>query len=89
MQKIKDKKLKTKLKRYDKLTQDAAERAAKVELLFNEPSGYIEVEGMEKTWQVTQEKLLDHVDHNTQSNIFSLDLDHFGPYSIDYTRDGR
>lgn len=88
-QKEKDKKLKSKLRRHQKISEDAAERAAQVELLLADTPGYLETEGSERTCKITQDLISDQVDLNTRNNIFSLDLGVFGPYCIDYTRDGR
>ena len=44
---------------------------------------------MEKTWKFQQSALKDHVDLNTSKKMFNLKLTDFGPYSLDYTRNGR
>lgn len=60
-----------------------------MEILKTEGGGYIETEGMEKTYQITQEKLKNEVDINTKQKIFSLTLDQFGPYTARFDRPGR
>ncbi|RQM23411.1 hypothetical protein B5M09_008339 [Aphanomyces astaci] len=83
-------KLKGELARYNKKVQDAAASAAKAEILLPEEAGY------EFTTIVvvvvitfTQEQLAEHVDRNTAQKMFHLDLPTFGPYNIDYTKNGR
>ena len=81
-------------------------------MILPEEVGYLEAEGMEKTYNFRQEELAKNVDINTSKKvwyftwicvriwdfrtltissfqIFNLDLKDFGPYSIDYTRNGR
>ena len=43
---------------------------------------------MERTFKVTQDQIKSMLDLKTQSKIFSLDLSEFGPYYMDYSRDG-
>ena len=59
------------------------------ELWFTNYGRYLEPEGMEKTWKMTQNTIKQHVDLNTAKKMFSLQLPDFGPYSLDYTRNGR
>ncbi|KAH8553213.1 WD40-repeat-containing domain protein [Umbelopsis sp. PMI_123] len=86
---IKDKKLKSRIKKTENRFQDAAEKAEKLEMILPEEVGYLEAEGMEKTYNFRQEDLAKNVDINTSKKIFNLDLKDFGPYSVDYTRNGR
>lgn len=65
----------------------ADNRAA--EILKTEGGGYIEAEGMERTYQMTQDRLRKEVDVNTQRKMFSLTLDQFGPYQVHFDRPGR
>lgn len=66
--------------------RDAAERA---EILLTEEQGFIEAEGMEKTWRLKQDEIVKHVDISTANKRFELKLNDFGPYTIDYSRNGR
>ncbi|KAI7906406.1 WD40-repeat-containing domain protein [Cokeromyces recurvatus] len=86
---IKDKKLKAKLSQQERNSRDAARAAARAELLLQEETGYLEAEGLEKTFKFRQDQLIPSLDVNTASKIFTLDLPQFGPYAIDYTRNGR
>ncbi|ORX49851.1 BING4CT-domain-containing protein [Hesseltinella vesiculosa] len=82
-------KLKEKIRKQEKEAKEAAQAAALAERLHGEEAGYLEAEGMEKTKNFKQDQLADAVDINTSSKIFNLDLDEFGPYALDYTRNGR
>ena len=50
---------------------------------------HLEAEGMERTYKFKQQELKSHVDLQTQRKIFDLDLDKFGPYRLNYDRNGR
>ncbi|CAG8532493.1 17541_t:CDS:10 [Dentiscutata erythropus] len=89
LKKIKNRKLKGTLERVEKYTQEAAHKAASHELLLIEEPGYLEAEGIEKTFNITQKKLKEQLDENSAKKIFDLKLTTFGPYSLDYTRNGR
>eukprot|EP00128_Syssomonas_multiformis_P001722 Colp12_sorted_trinity150504_noHs@31768 len=86
---IEDKKLRGNLKKTEKKFKDAATRAAQSEILLTEEAGYLEAEGMEKTFKFTQKQIAEHVDVSSSNKIFDLDLDKFGPYKVNYTRNGK
>lgn len=44
---------------------------------------------MERTWKVGQDEIVNSSAIGVASKAFSLKLDDFGPYAIDYTRNGR
>ncbi|KAF9955859.1 Small subunit (SSU) processome component [Modicella reniformis] len=88
LNKPKDKKLKGTIKRREKQFKEAAYKAAASEILLTEEAGFLEPEGIEKTYQLSQRSLRKDVDISTAHKMFSLDLK-LGPYSIDYTRNGR
>lgn len=54
-------------------------------ILFVASSG---LEG-DKTYEITQNDIKASADEATQQKIFDLRLDKFGPYRLDYTRNGR
>merc|ERR1711971_212280 len=56
---------------------------------MNDSVGGISTFGAEKTFEIDQELIGDSVNLNTSKKIFSLDLDEYGPYKIDYTRNGQ
>lgn len=87
-QKLTDKKLKGTIKRREKTYKEAAYKAASSEILLTEEAGFLEPEGIEKTYQLSQRSLAKEVDISTTHKMFNLDLK-FGPYALDYTRNGR
>ena len=62
---------KSNIKKTEKRFQDAAERAEKLEMLLPEESGYLEAEGMERTYKFRQEELAQNVDINTSKKVQS------------------
>ncbi|OLL25722.1 putative U3 small nucleolar RNA-associated protein 7 [Neolecta irregularis DAH-3] len=89
IRRIKDKKLKSNLKLLEERYRDAASSAVNAEILLQEDPGVLEAEGMEKTWKLTQDQIVKEVDVTTARKRFDLSLSQFGPYAIDYTRNGR
>ncbi|RIA99013.1 WD40-repeat-containing domain protein [Glomus cerebriforme] len=89
LKKIKNKKLRGTLERVEKISKEAAIKAARSEILLTEDPGYLETEGIEKTFNITQKQLKENVDEDSTKKIFDLKLPTFGPYSLDYTRNGR
>eukprot|EP00049_Salpingoeca_infusionum_P018217 m.356247 g.356247 ORF g.356247 m.356247 type:complete len:577 (-) comp17484_c0_seq1:218-1948(-) len=86
---VKDKKIKGQLKDAKKDLKQAAYEAARAEILLPEQSGFLEAEGMEKTFKFRQTELQEHVDETSARKVFNLKLDTFGPYSSRYTHNGR
>ncbi|KAJ1984265.1 putative U3 small nucleolar RNA-associated protein 7 [Dimargaris verticillata] len=76
------------LKKNKVRVEDAAHQAALAELLLPEEEGFLEAENLERTQDVSQKELRNHVDINTAAKMFNLNLTQFGPYCIDYTRNG-
>lgn len=63
---------------------------ASLELLQTTTSGFIETEGMEKTFQIQQDELVKHIAVQNIKKRFELKLESpNGGYSLDYTRNGR
>ncbi|SCU95715.1 LAME_0F13146g1_1 [Lachancea meyersii CBS 8951] len=87
--KTKDKKLKAGLKRIDQQYKDAVSEAAATEYLLPETSGFLEAEDeMEKTFRVKQDEIRSAVDSSTANKALDLKLKEFGPYSVNYSRNG-
>ncbi|QLQ80613.1 hypothetical protein HG537_0D06140 [Torulaspora globosa] len=87
--KIKDKKLRAGMKRIDDQYRDAVSSAAATEYLLPESAGYLEAEDeMEKTFKVRQEEIIENVDISTANKALNLCLKEFGPYHINYSRNG-
>lgn len=69
--------------------EEALKSAQKAEILLTEEQGFMEAEGMEKTWKFKQNEIVKNVDVSTAAKQFELKLNDYGPYTIDYTRNGR
>lgn len=86
----KDKKLNAGLKKVDRQYKEAVRAAAGTDILLQEEAGFLEAEGpMEKTFKFKQNELADAVDQGTANKKFDLKLPEFGPYNLDYLRNGR
>lgn len=77
------------LKQMDVAYEEAREAAEKAQILLTEEQGFLEGEGMEKTWRFKQDEIVKHVDVSTANKKFELKLKDYGPYTIDYSRNGR
>ena len=87
---IKDKKLRSTLKSLENKYKDATLKVKDAEILLENESGYLEPEGpLEKTYKVKQNDLFQDVAVETAKKGFELKLEVLGPYSADYTRNGR
>ena len=87
---IKDKKLRSNLKALENKYKDATLKAKDAEILLENESGYLKPEGeLEKTYKVRQEDLKSEVAVETAKKGFELRLEGLGPYTADYTRNGR
>ncbi|KAL5016907.1 hypothetical protein ScPMuIL_006496 [Solemya velum] len=73
----------------EKKLQLASKQAARSELLLQEEAGYLEADEGEHTTEVTQHDLTKTVDITSAQKYFDLTLKEFGPYNMDYTRNGR
>ncbi|KAG8627297.1 hypothetical protein KVT40_004780 [Elsinoe batatas] len=87
---IRDKKLRGNLRQLEQRYQDAALQAKDAEILHENSSGFLEAEGeLEKTYKVSQSEIKQSVGVETAKKGFELRLDELGPYTSDYTRNGR
>jgi U3 small nucleolar RNA-associated protein 7 len=86
---IKDKKLRMDIRRSEKAAKEAASRAARAEILLPSEAGFLEAEGMEKTYKFKQEAIKAAVDVGSAKKVFTLRLEDLGPYSSRYSRNGR
>ncbi|XP_047322338.1 probable U3 small nucleolar RNA-associated protein 7 [Impatiens glandulifera] len=87
---LKDKKLKGQLAVREDLFGKSAKAAAKAEkwLMPNE-GGYLEAEGMEKTWGIRQEAIVKEVDILSSKNQYDIVLPELAPYTLDFASSGR
>ena len=67
--KIKDKKLRGNMQKLQQRFSEVAYHAQQTEMLLPEESGYLEVDGMEKTWKITQQQLKKEVDITTANKV--------------------
>lgn len=77
------------VKKFDEDYKEALKKAANTDMLLQEEAGFLEAEGMEKTFRYKQEDIAEAVDLSTSNKKFKLTLPDFGPYTLDYTRNGR
>lgn len=81
--------LNTKLHDLEEEHKFAVKSAKSTKALLPEERGYLEAEGMEKTYRFKQNDIKDAVDKSTARKNINLKLDQYGPYTIDFTRNGR
>lgn len=87
---VKDRKLRSSLKRLEHKYQDAAVRAKDAEILLENTAGFLEPEGeLERTFKVRQDEIVASVAVETARKRFDLELEQLGPYICEYTRNGR
>ncbi|KAL6059844.1 putative U3 small nucleolar RNA-associated protein 7 [Balamuthia mandrillaris] len=86
---IKDKKLKSRLQRKEKLYKEAAMKAARAEILLPSEAGSLEATGIDKTYKYTQRQIAEAIDVQSAAKIFDLKLESHAPYKLAYTRNGR
>lgn len=67
----------------------AAKETARTEFLMQEEHGFLEAEDDEDTTSITQHDLAEAVDITSAQKFFDLKMKEFGPYRINYTRNGR
>lgn len=87
---LRDKKLKGQLTGKEKLIGISAKAAAQAEKWFLPiEGGYLEPEGLEKTYRHPQHALLEGVDILNSRKPFDMILPELGPYTLQYTSNGR
>ncbi len=87
---IKDKKLRANLRTLESKYRDAVVKARDAEILLENQTGYLEPEGdLERTYKVRQDELKHEVAIETAKKGFELKLEGLGPYTTEYSRNGR
>lgn len=81
--------LRKKLQKNEERTNYAIDSAARAEVLLPSEQGYMTATGMNKTYRFAQTDLKDVVDESSKRKMFNLKLDKFGPYCMDYTKNGK
>ncbi|XP_068230632.1 WD repeat-containing protein 46 [Palaemon carinicauda] len=89
VRKAKHKTMIAKLKRREKKLKEAEEEAARAEILLTESSGLLETEEGTYTANVSQTDIRNSVDITSAAKGFELTLKDFGPYKMQFTRNGR
>eukprot|EP01090_Pellita_catalonica_P004222 TRINITY_DN14060_c0_g1_i1.p1 TRINITY_DN14060_c0_g1~~TRINITY_DN14060_c0_g1_i1.p1 ORF type:complete len:536 (-),score=91.20 TRINITY_DN14060_c0_g1_i1:15-1622(-) len=90
IRKIKDRKVKAKVRKIKDFQKTAVNSAAQSELLLTQEAGYLSSDNpFLPTSQIKQSDLLPHVDLQSAQKVFDYTLDKFGPYRPAYTRSGR
>lgn len=73
-----------------RVIKDAQKAAAAADRWLRPSSaGAIETEGLERTWQLSQESLAGAAEVGAANKAFDLSLPELGPYALDVSRDGR
>ncbi|XP_062594051.1 WD repeat-containing protein 46-like [Saccostrea cucullata] len=78
-----------KLVQNEKKLKMAVKQAARSERLLQEEPGFLIPEDGESTTNVSQSDIVQSVDITTAQKHFNLDLPQFGPYKLQYTRNGK
>ncbi|KXL43113.1 hypothetical protein M433DRAFT_58889 [Acidomyces richmondensis BFW] len=87
---IRDKKLRGNLRALEARYKDAALKSKDAEILLENEAGFLEPEGdLERTYKVRQDDIKSVVGVETAKKGFELRLDDLGPYTFDFTRNGR
>lgn len=90
-QTVKDKKLRSNLKALETKYKDATLKAKDAEILLEHEPGFLEPEHeLERTYKIRQDEIQKDLSVETARKRFELKLDErLGPYSCDYTHNGR
>lgn len=83
-----DKKLNAQLKEVHKRNSDAVYYLAKSEVLQTEEAGFLQPEGRERTWRISQDQILEGASVGVAKKCFSFDLP-YGPYVSNFTSNGQ
>ncbi|OAD61823.1 WD repeat-containing protein 46 [Eufriesea mexicana] len=86
--KIKNKIIREKFKKKERIFHNIVKDTARTELLLTEDYGCLEADAGEVTVQYKQKQITDNVDITSAAKHFTLNLE-FGPYYIKYTKNGR
>ncbi|KAF2199341.1 putative small nucleolar ribonucleoprotein complex subunit [Delitschia confertaspora ATCC 74209] len=87
---VKDKKLRANLRSLEDKYKEATLQAKNAEILLDHTPGLLEPEHeLERTYRVRQDEIKNSVAIETAKKGFELKLTDMGPYTLDYTRNGR
>ncbi|KAF8823018.1 BING4CT (NUC141) domain-containing protein [Cardiosporidium cionae] len=88
IQQIGNKKLRHRLSLQQKLNEEAVRRLAVSEVLLPSNEGFLETDGLEKSYRFSQADILSNLDVGYSKKVFDLQLS-YGPYSVDFSTNGR
>lgn len=87
---VRDKKLRTSMKKMETKYQTAITKTKDAEILLENAPGFLEPETeLERTYRVRQDDVAGEAAVETAQKRFELKLEGLGPYHCDYTRNGR
>lgn len=87
---VRDKKLRTNMKKQEERYQNAISKAKDAEILLENAPGFLEPEHeLERTYRVRQDEITSETAVGTAQKRFDLKLDDLGPYHCEYTRNGK
>ncbi|KAG6360540.1 hypothetical protein INS49_011602 [Diaporthe citri] len=87
---VRDKKLRTNMKKQEEKYQNAISKAKDAEILLENAPGFLEPEHeLERTYRVRQDEITSETAVGTAQKRFDLKLDDLGPYHCEYTRNGK
>jgi U3 small nucleolar RNA-associated protein 7 len=88
--KVKNTALRSKLEHTKSLIEEAALTTAATDVLLPSSPGGIELDDERmKVFKLQQREIVHNVDLNTAKNAFGFQLQNFGPYQVNFTRNGR
>ncbi|KAH3732829.1 u3 snornp-associated protein utp7 [Pelomyxa schiedti] len=74
---------------FRKIVMDRADKLATADLLLPQTPGFIHPEPEEEDEPLTQFALRSELDLQSAQKVYQLHLDKYGPYMLDYTRNGQ
>lgn len=87
---VRDKKLRTNMKKQETKYQTAITKAKDAEILLENAPGFLEPETeLERTYRVRQDDVAGEAAVETAQKRFELKLEDLGPYHCEYTRNGK
>ncbi|KAJ4306855.1 putative U3 small nucleolar RNA-associated protein 7 [Collariella sp. IMI 366227] len=87
---VKDKKLRRNLTNLEDKYKTATLKAKEAEILLEHSTGFLEAETeLERTYRVRQDEIQSEVGLEVAQKRFELKLDQLGPYTCEYSRNGR
>lgn len=87
---VRDKKLRTNMKKQEEKYQNAISKAKDAEILLENAPGFLEPDHeLERTYRVRQDEITSETAVGTAQKRFDLKLDDLGPYHCEYTRNGK